>query len=88
MRLKGNKAIVVFRNVTGSYFHGSFLGVVQLLNKLDGTSFNRNDQNLFEVCLSLNRYRKIATYSYVDFAKFWRDFQASKFAVVVYCCNV
>ena len=25
------------------------LGVVQLLNKLDGTSFNKNDENLFEV---------------------------------------
>ena len=27
------------------------LGVVQLLNKLDGTSFNKNDENLFEVFL-------------------------------------
>ena len=29
------------------------LGVVQLLNKLDGTSFNKNDENLFEVFLFL-----------------------------------
>ena len=28
-----------------------YLGVVQLLNKLDGTSFNKNDENLFEVFL-------------------------------------
>ena len=68
-----------------SYCHACLLGVVQLLNKLDGTSFNRNDQNLFEVCLSLNSYRKnnIVTYNYIGLKKFWRDFQALNFALVV-----
>lgn len=28
---------------------GRVIGVAQLINKLDGTSFNKNDQNLFEV---------------------------------------
>lgn len=40
------------------YYQTYLLGVVQLLNKLDGTSFNRNDQNLFEVCFSLNPYQR------------------------------
>ena len=30
------------------------LGVVQLLNKIDGMPFNKNDENLFEVSLLLN----------------------------------
>jgi len=29
------------------------IGVVQLLNKLDATSFNKNDENLFEVIFVL-----------------------------------
>lgn len=28
---------------------GRVIGVAQLINKLDGSSFNKNDQNLFEV---------------------------------------
>ena len=28
---------------------GSVIGVAQLVNKLDGTQFNKNDENLFEV---------------------------------------
>ena len=51
------------------------------MNKLDGTSFNRNDQNLFEVCPSLNPFIKIATYNHVDLAKFWRDFQTLSLVV-------
>ena len=37
--------------------HGSVIGVAQLINKLDGTQFNKNDENLFEVsqlCLFVN----------------------------------
>lgn len=28
---------------------GVVIGVVQLVNKLDGTAFNKNDENFFEV---------------------------------------
>lgn len=28
------------------------IGVAQLVNKLDGTAFNKNDENLFEVRVS------------------------------------
>ena len=28
---------------------GSVIGIAQLMNKLDGTFFNKNDENLFEV---------------------------------------
>ena len=31
------------------FFSFLLVGVVQLLNKLDATSFNKNDENLFEV---------------------------------------
>ena len=29
--------------------YGEIIGVVQLLNKMDNTPFNANDENLFEV---------------------------------------
>lgn len=29
---------------------GRLIGVTQLVNKLDGTPFNKNDEHLFEVC--------------------------------------
>jgi len=35
------------------FFSFLFVGVVQLLNKLDATSFNKNDENLFEVIFVL-----------------------------------
>lgn len=31
---------------------GSVLGVAQFVNKLDGTAFNQNDENLFEVSIA------------------------------------
>ena len=65
-----------------SYCHACLLGVVQLLNKLDGTSFNRNDQNLFEVCL-VKSLQKNSNLQPCRSCKFWRDFQALKFALVV-----
>ena len=35
------------------FFSFLLVGVVQLLNKLDATSFNKNDENLFEVIFVL-----------------------------------
>ena len=35
---------------------GCVVGVAQFVNKLDGTAFNRNDENLFEVT---NNFLKI-----------------------------
>lgn len=32
--------------------HGKVIGVTQLINKLDGSIFNKNDENLFEVLIS------------------------------------
>lgn len=29
---------------------GKVIGVSQLVNKIDGSTFNKNDENLFEVC--------------------------------------
>jgi len=48
------------------YYQTYLLGVVQLLNKLDGTSFNRNDQNLFEVFLT-EKVLLTTTYVFQDF---------------------
>ena len=30
---------------------GKVIGVIQLVNKMDNTTFNKNDENLFEVRL-------------------------------------
>ena len=38
------------------FFFLLFVGVVQLLNKLDATSFNKNDENLFEVIFVLQSF--------------------------------
>lgn len=31
--------------------HGKVIGVTQLINKLDGSIFKKNDENLFEVLI-------------------------------------
>lgn len=38
-------------NVDKMLYYLFFVGVVQLLNKIDGMPFNKNDENLFEVIL-------------------------------------